>query len=198
MTEILISIDHDKCQGCGSCVNTCPNGGFRVINGKSHVIQDRFCDGIGYCIQNCPMGAIKYKGKTVEDVSVFIKDKPFVNNWPIKLQLVNSKISQFKNAHLAVIADCVPLVYRNFKEIIKDRIILIVCPKIGNVKEIREKLMKIIEQNQIKSIVSYSVDYICCDGLQRIVKDAIRFSSKKDKLMPEFKHNVICLFGAKK
>lgn len=197
-SDKLISIDHSKCQGCGSCVNSCPNGGFRVINGKSQVIKENFCDGLGFCIQNCPMDAIHYKGKLIDDISRLVQDTPIVNNWPIKLQIVNSKHSQFKDANLAFIADCVPPVFRDFEKILKDHVILLVCPKIGSVKEIREKMMSIIQQNDIKSITSYSVDYICCDSLSRIVKDAIRFSGKKDELMPAYQHNVICLFGIKK
>ena len=197
-SDKLISIDHSKCQGCGSCVNSCPNGGFRVINGRSQVIKENFCDGLGFCIQNCPMGAINYKGKLIDDISCLAQDTPIVSNWPIKMQIVNSKHPQFKDADLAFIADCVPPVYRDFEKILKDHVIMLVCPKIGNVKEIREKMMSIIQQNDIKSITSYSVDYICCDSLSRIVKDAIRFSGKKDELMATYKHQTICLFGIKK
>lgn len=196
--EDKIIIDKSKCQGCGSCVAACPNGGFRVINGKSTIVKENFCDGLGYCIQNCPMGAISYNGELVDDVSCFINDEPPINNWPIKLYLVNTKHSQFRNADLAIVADCVPAVYRNFNEIAKNHIIITVCPKVENTKEIREKITEIISSNQINSITVYSVDYICCDTLPRIVKDAIRFSKKKDELLSDFKENVICLFGAKK
>ena len=197
-SDKLISIDLSKCQGCGSCVNSCPNGGFRVINGKSQVVKENFCDGLGFCIQNCPLDAIHYKGKLIKDISEIANDTPIVHNWPIKMQIVNSKHPQFKNANLAFIADCVPPVLRDFEKLLKDHVILLVCPKVGNVKEIKEKMMEIIQQNNIKSVTSYSVDYICCDSLSRIVKDAIRFSGKKDDLMPTFKHNVVCLFGIKK
>ncbi|MCP4764157.1 MAG: 4Fe-4S dicluster domain-containing protein [archaeon] len=197
--EKLITIDHEKCQGCGACVSACPNSGFRVVNGKSQVVKENFCDGLGFCIENCPMDAISYKGKLIGNMDSFINNEPYINNWPIKLELVNSEHPQFNNAELAVIADCVPAVFPNFNIISKNKTILTFCPKIGkSSKETREKLIEIFEKNNIKSVTSYSIDYICCDSLTNIVKDAIRFSTKKDILMSQYKHNVVCLFGVSK
>lgn len=196
--EDRITIDYSRCQGCGSCVTACPNGGFRVVNGKSQLVNENFCDGLGYCIQNCPMGAIKFNGEVLQDTDQFCNEAPYAQNWPIKLPLVNPRHRQFKNADIAVVADCAPVVLRNFKKLFEGKVVLILCPKLGSVKELREKLTAIINQNNVKSIVSYNVDYICCESLPRLVKDAIRFSNKKDKLMPEYKNNVICLFGITK
>jgi len=193
-----ISIDLRKCVGCGSCVTACPNGGFKVINGKARVVKKDFCDGLGFCIQNCPMGAILYNGQPVGNVSELIKQETHIRNWPIKMHIVKENHPQFKNANLAIVADCVPAVFRSFNEIAQDHVILIICPKLESSKTIREKLKTIIDENTIQSICSYNVDYICCDALPRIVKDAIRFSKKSEELMPNYEHHVICLFGTSK
>jgi ferredoxin len=193
-----ISIDLAKCIGCGSCVTSCPNGGFRVVNGKARVMKKDFCDGLGFCIQNCPVGAILYKGEPVKDMENLIQQQTFIRNWPIKLHIVKEQHPQFKNANLAVVADCVPAVYRSFNEIAKNHTIITICPKIESSKKIREKLISIINNNTIQSICSYNVDYICCDSLPRIVKDAIRFSDKSETLMKDYKHHVICLYGSSK
>ncbi|MHA1821855.1 MAG: ATP-binding protein [Promethearchaeota archaeon] len=191
-----ISIDQSICIGCGSCVISCPNGGFKVVNGKAQLVNDSFCDGLGYCLQNCPMHAIKYNGVPIDDITQeFAKGSPRVSNWPIKLHLIKPTHSMFKNADLAIVADCVPAISKNYDELVKNKIVLTMCSKIENTKVIREKLINIINKNNIKSIVSYSVDYICCEGHGRLVKDAIRFSNKKDQLMDKFKNNVICLYG---
>ncbi|MBN2155826.1 MAG: 4Fe-4S binding protein [Candidatus Lokiarchaeota archaeon] len=191
-----ISIDLKKCIGCGSCVIACPNGGFKVINGKARVIKKDFCDGLGYCIQNCPMGAILYNGQPIDDVTQFIQKEPFVKNWPIKLHIIKETHPQFKNADIAICADCVPAVYRTFDEITSSHIILTICPKIESPKVIREKLTSLIDKNDIKSIRSYSIDYICCENFPRIVKDAIRFSQKSSELIPKYEHHIVCLFGS--
>ncbi len=193
-----ISIDLKKCIGCGSCVTACPNGGFKVINGKARVVKKDFCDGLGFCIQNCPMEAILYNGNPVGDVSELIQKETFIQNWPIKLHIVKESHPQFKNANIAVVADCAPAVYRSFNEIAKNHVIIMICPKIESSKKIRGKLISIINENTIQSVCSYNVDYICCDSLPRIVKDAIRFSKKSEDLMPNYKHHVVCLFGSTK
>lgn len=193
-----ISIDEEKCQGCGGCVNSCPNGGFKVINGKARIVKINFCDGLGYCIQNCPMGAIHFNDLPLENTQKFCKDEPQIQNWPIKLPLINIKQNIFNNADLIIVADCAPLVLKDFHDYIKSKVVLTTCPKLTTPKEIRDKLVTIINNNNIKSIEAFGIDYICCESFGRIVKDAIRFSNKKDDLLPSFKNSVICLFGVSK
>ncbi len=57
-TRKIISIDHDKCNGCGQCIPNCPEGALQIIDGKARLISDLFCDGLGACIGHCPEGAI--------------------------------------------------------------------------------------------------------------------------------------------
>ncbi|MHA1340425.1 MAG: ATP-binding protein [Promethearchaeota archaeon] len=190
-----ITIDLSKCQGCGSCVVACPNGGFKVINGKSHIVNINFCDGLGYCIQACPMNAIFYKGQPIEDMDVFCRDKPKIGNWPIKLEIISAQHPSLKNAEIILVADCAPLILRNFDDMSKGKVILTMCPKLSNPKNLREKISSIINKNNIKSIESINVDYICCEAFPRIVKDGIRFSNKKEQFIDKYKNYVVCLFG---
>jgi len=54
----IISIDENKCTGCGECIPDCPEGAIQLIDGKARLISDLFCDGLGACIGTCPQGAI--------------------------------------------------------------------------------------------------------------------------------------------
>jgi Pyruvate/2-oxoacid:ferredoxin oxidoreductase delta subunit len=54
----IISIDEEKCNGCGLCIPNCPEGAMQVIDGKARLISDLFCDGLGACVGYCPEGAI--------------------------------------------------------------------------------------------------------------------------------------------
>ena len=58
MKRKIISIDEDKCTGCGQCIPDCPEGAIQLIDGKARLISDLFCDGLGACIGTCPEGAI--------------------------------------------------------------------------------------------------------------------------------------------
>jgi ferredoxin len=54
----IITIDEDKCTGCGLCIPNCPEGALQIIDGKASLVSDLFCDGLGACIGHCPEGAI--------------------------------------------------------------------------------------------------------------------------------------------
>lgn len=58
MKRKIISIDKEKCTGCGKCIPDCPEGALQVIDGKARLVSDLFCDGLGACIGTCPEGAI--------------------------------------------------------------------------------------------------------------------------------------------
>lgn len=58
MKRKIISIDEEKCTGCGQCIPDCPEGALQIIGGKARLVSDLFCDGLGACIGTCPEGAI--------------------------------------------------------------------------------------------------------------------------------------------
>lgn len=59
MKRQIISIDEDKCNGCGICIPNCHEGALQMIDNKARLISDLFCDGLGACIGHCPEGAIE-------------------------------------------------------------------------------------------------------------------------------------------
>jgi Pyruvate/2-oxoacid:ferredoxin oxidoreductase delta subunit len=54
----IITIDENKCTGCGKCIPGCPEGALQIIDNKARLISDLFCDGLGACIGECPEDAI--------------------------------------------------------------------------------------------------------------------------------------------
>lgn len=58
MKRKIISINEEKCTGCGQCIPDCPEGALQIIEGKARLVSDLFCDGLGACIGTCPEGAI--------------------------------------------------------------------------------------------------------------------------------------------
>lgn len=58
MKRNIVSIDQDKCIGCGLCTRACQEGAIQLVNGKATLIRDDYCDGLGKCLPHCPVDAI--------------------------------------------------------------------------------------------------------------------------------------------
>jgi Fe-S-cluster-containing hydrogenase component 2 len=58
MRRKIITIDDEKCDGCGLCVDACHEGAIQMVDGKAKLVSDIYCDGLGDCLGECPQGAI--------------------------------------------------------------------------------------------------------------------------------------------
>ena len=58
MIRKIITIDQEKCTGCGLCVTACHEGAIGLENGKAVLLREDYCDGLGDCLPACPTGAI--------------------------------------------------------------------------------------------------------------------------------------------
>ncbi|HBB90284.1 MAG: 4Fe-4S ferredoxin [Bacteroidetes bacterium GWF2_49_14] len=66
MKREIITIDEERCNGCGLCVPNCHEGALQIIDGKARLISDLMCDGLGACIGHCPEGAIAIEEREAE------------------------------------------------------------------------------------------------------------------------------------
>ena len=58
---VTLNIDAQNCNGCGMCVEVCPQQVF-ALSGKQSSIQDRdACMECGACAKNCPCKAINVR-----------------------------------------------------------------------------------------------------------------------------------------
>lgn len=66
MKRKIISIDEEKCTGCGLCIPNCPEGAIQMIDDKARLVSDLFCDGLGACLGHCPEDAITIEEREAE------------------------------------------------------------------------------------------------------------------------------------
>ncbi|MBP3654619.1 MAG: 4Fe-4S binding protein [Oscillospiraceae bacterium] len=61
MIRRIITIDEDKCNGCGLCAEACHEGAIGMVDGKAKLLREDYCDGLGDCLPACPMKAISFE-----------------------------------------------------------------------------------------------------------------------------------------
>ena len=54
-----LSLDTEKCIGCGMCANVCPHRVFDLSAQKASITDRDLCMECGACALNCPAGAIE-------------------------------------------------------------------------------------------------------------------------------------------
>lgn len=200
----IIQIDQDKCDGCAACVNTCAEGVIQIVNGKAKLINEIYCDGLGACLRSCPKGAITIVEKQAQPFDeeatkkhlelIKIKEAPSyecltfaknykISNWPIQLKLISVNASFLRDADLLIAADCTAFSCSNFhKEILKDKKLIIACPKLDDTEFYLEKLKEIFSLNNIKAVTVLRMIVPCCAGLTWIAREALKRAGKNISL----------------
>lgn len=196
MKRTIITIDRDKCNGCGICVDACHEGAIQLVDGKAQLIRDDYCDGLGDCLPSCPTNAIAfiereaqpYDEKAVQEhlksraqASAEVvpqQQESALTNWPVQIKLAPTSAPYFDGCDLLIAADCSAFAYGAFhRDFMQGKVCLIACPKLDGV-DYSEKLSQIFALNNIKSIQLTRMTVPCCGGLEFAIKKALEACGK--------------------
>ena len=193
MIRRIISIDEEKCNGCGLCATACHEGAIGIVGGKAKLLRDDYCDGLGDCLPACPMKAISFverEAAAYDEAAVLAAKKTKtapakklhmpgeLRNFPIQIKLAPVNAPFFQGADLLIAADCTAYAYGSFhNDFMKGKVTLIGCPKLDGVNY-AEKLSQIFANNDIRSVTITRMTVPCCGGLPFAVKNALNACGK--------------------
>ena len=191
MIRRIITIDEEKCNGCGLCADACHEGAIGIVDGKAKLLREDYCDGLGDCLPSCPMNAISFEEREApayNEAAVLAakqaKSAPQnvpgqLMNFPVQIKLLPTNAPYLNGADLLIAADCTAYAYGNFHhDFIRNKVTMIGCPKLDAVSY-AEKLTEIFRHNDIRSVTVTRMTVPCCGGLSFAVKTAMEQSGKK-------------------
>jgi Pyruvate/2-oxoacid:ferredoxin oxidoreductase delta subunit len=196
------------CDGLGDCLSGCPTDAIEIIERdadeysqeavdkrvevlKSKEEENKMnnfaggslpcgCPGThektlrGGCNSSAPK-EINTSGLSGSDVNVPSQ----LRQWPIQMMLINPRAPFLQNADLLIAADCTAYAYGNFhSEFMKDKVTIIMCPKLDDNNLNTERILEIIQNNDIRSITVARMEVPCCGGTVSAAKTAIQMSGK--------------------
>jgi len=178
------------CDGLGACMGHCPEGAITIEERESAAFDEEETKKHLAEIKKkeakklacgCPGTAVKsFKAKEVKNEGPMSKNESELTNWPVQLKLVPVDAPYFKNSDLLIAADCVGFSYPDFhKDLLKDKPLIICCPKLDESEVYIKKLAEIFKVNNLKSVTVAHMEVPCCFGLNQIVSEAMKLSGVK-------------------
>lgn len=113
--------------------------------------------------------------------SVKVEGKGYnLSHWPIQIKLIGTVAPFLNDADLLVASDCTAFAIRDFHDTyLKDRKVLIGCPKLDDAMFYVEKFTEILTNIPIKSITCLRMEVPCCGGMTAVLLEALKRSGKK-------------------
>lgn len=209
MKRRIITIDQEKCNGCGLCVHACHEGAIGLQQGKAVLLREDYCDGLGDCLPNCPMGAISFVEKETvpydaEAVKAHMAQRQQtgcpgsrlhtmaprqqqmtgevlsqLTMWPVQLKLAAPNAPYFNQCDLLIAADCTAYAYGNFHQDFIRDHVTVIGCPKLDDTDYSVKLAEILRHNDVHSITIVRMEVPCCGGLTAMVQKAVEQSGKE-------------------
>jgi Fe-S-cluster-containing hydrogenase component 2 len=185
------------CDGLGACLGKCPQDAITIIQREANEFDEKAAEEHVNSIRDAPAVRTPPRGcPSTQTVQFKTEDEPALDltgkresrlsTWPVQLKLLPPNAPFLKNADLLIAADCVPFAYADFHEdMLKDRVLVVGCPKLDDVTLYRNKLAAIFREADIRSVTVVNMEVPCCFGLNRLVQEAMELSGKKAPLRQE-------------
>jgi Pyruvate/2-oxoacid:ferredoxin oxidoreductase delta subunit len=186
-------ISDSYCDGLGACLGECPQKAITIeeqeaapfdeqavkahlarsaARAKPHSPPAGACPGMrAFAVASRPTDA------RPDDTDAAPRSE--LRQWPVQLHLVPVNAPYWDGADLLVAADCVAVAYGGFhSNLLRDRRLIIACPKLDDTSDYVDKLAGILAGNDIQSLTVAHMEVPCCLGIVRIAEAAVAKSGK--------------------
>jgi Fe-S-cluster-containing hydrogenase component 2 len=183
------------CDGLGACLGHCPQDAITIVERDAEPFDEsavQHATAPAAPVQHsassgCPGMAMRDLRLNVLPAAAFRaaqpaceSESPALAHWPIQLRLVPPNAPFLRGADLFLVADCVPFACAGFHEkVLRQRPIVIGCPKLDDGQAYVEKLAEILVRSAIATLTVVHMDVPCCTNLVRIATEALRRADSK-------------------
>lgn len=176
-------VSETYCDGLGACLGECPTGALKIVEREAEDFDETAVEEHLLSLEKegpasgnkvtCPSAVpqsltrISPHEKANEPAST----GSLLSHWPVQIRLVPPTAPYLKDADLLILADCAAVACPNLhRDFIKDRVVLMGCPKFDNPQEYIQKFTDIFKAANIKSITAPVMEVPCCKGLPVIIQ----------------------------
>ena len=165
-------LSENYCDGLGACLGECPNGAISIVEREAEDFDEEAVK--AYLKEKehpkeqidvplacgCPSTQVQTFIPRVSDIKATDKEsqpktESTLSHWPVQINLVPPTAPFLNGADLLVAADCTVVACPNFhQDFLKDRVVMIGCPKFDDVEGYIRKFTEIFKTADIKSITS--------------------------------------------
>lgn len=194
------------CDGLGNCLGECPRGAITIEERPAeafdeaavemHIAAEQAVDvdsaigaeghgcgapqagGFG----GCPGMRSRQLSPARTSAGVPGKASPSrLGQWPVQLSLVPTSGAIWQDADVLIAADCVGFAMGDFHErLLAGKTLVIACPKFDDVQPYVARVTEIFARNAVRSVTIAHMEVPCCNGIVRVVREALAASGRID------------------
>jgi NAD-dependent dihydropyrimidine dehydrogenase PreA subunit len=191
------------CDGLGACLGHCPQGAITVEEREAAAFDEaatqKHLDNLKRAQaatalhvtetpHQCPGSMMRSFGRPAAAVQSTHTPAGSIAselaNWPIQLALVPPMAPYLQGTDILLVADCVPFAYADFhRRFLKDKPVIIGCPKLDQMDAYAKKLTEIIRVAKPKSLSVLHMEVPCCSGFTRLAQYALQAAASEIPLI---------------
>ncbi len=191
MIRKIITIDADKCNGCGLCADACHEGAISFEErealpyDEAAVLANMRAKGGGTapgprgCPGSRPVSLSPLESRRARGAGPAADGRAGrLAQCPVLLRVAPVNAPYFAGANILLAAHCAAFAHGNFhEEFMRNKVTLIACPKL-DAYDHASKLAEILAGNSVASVTVTRMSVPCCGGLEQIARRALAASGK--------------------